>query len=193
MGLSLTLVAWLQVALARAVYAHPAALYPALKSFLAKAAGWQERCVGAESCSMAQHLLPLHTPYCPREQGGSCEGPLSDLSPRACWPHIVAQRRLCEGQSARGPEWGQLIPGWFCHPGPPVRGHQPCSTPPLGRVRCKEGCVWGMGRGQDGDTNCATTTTRRVAQTKWLQRSLLVLKQGEKKAFLGPELQNLVT
>lgn len=38
MGLLLTLLAWLQVALPRAVCAHPGALYPALKSFLAKAA-----------------------------------------------------------------------------------------------------------------------------------------------------------
>lgn len=60
-------------------------------------------------------------------------------------------------------------------------------------VCCKEGCVWGNEEGdKDGNTNCATTT-RMVAQTEWLQRSLLVLRQGEKKGFLGPELQNLVT
>lgn len=45
---------------------------------------------------------------------------------------------------------------------------------------------------KDGDTNCATTM-RMVAQTEWLQRSLLVLRQGGKKGFLGSELQSLVT
>lgn len=39
MDLPLTLVAWLQMALPRAVCAHPGALYPALKNSLAEAAG----------------------------------------------------------------------------------------------------------------------------------------------------------
>lgn len=67
------------------------------------------------------------------------------------------------------------------------------STLPLGRGALKEGCVWGeWGGNKDGDANCATTT-RMVAQTEWLQRSLLVLRQEEKKGFLGPELKNSMT
>lgn len=43
-------------------------------------------------------------------------------------------------------------------------------------------CVGNGEGGKDGDTNCATTT-RMVAQTKGLQRSLLVLRRGKRRDF----------
>lgn len=58
---------------------------------------------------------------------------------------------------------------------------------PLGRGMLERGArMWGMRRGgKDGE---------EVAQTEWLQSgSLLVLRWGEGKGFLGPKLQNLVT
>lgn len=139
---------------------------------------------------MAQHLLPLHTPSCPREQGGSCEGPSSDLSPRACWLHTVAQRHFYEGQFAHRPAHSRVaVSPMATQRGTSARVHMT-----LGKgCAAKRGVCVGNGEGdKDGGTNRATTT-RMVAQSEWLQRSLLVLRQGKKKGFLGPELQNLVT
>lgn len=70
MGLPLTLVAWLQEALPRAVCAHPGALYPALKSFLAKAAGWRVSCVGAEPCSHGPASPPTAHPLLSQRTSG---------------------------------------------------------------------------------------------------------------------------
>lgn len=44
-------------------------------------------------------------------------------------------------------------------------------------------CVGNGEGGKDGDTNCASTT-RMVAQTQWLQSSLL--RQEEKKGIFRP-------
>lgn len=75
--------------------------------------------------------------------------------------------RVAQGCSVRG----------ICHP-PHIR---------LGRGMLEGGVhAWGMGRGsEDRD---------EVAQTERLQSgNLLVLRREERKGFVGPELQNLVT
>lgn len=138
--------------------------------------------------AMAQRLLPLHTPSCPREQGGPVRVPGVTSG-----PEHVGSTPWHKGASVRaslhtGQRGEQLIPGQLCHPGHPARdiGHAPHH--PWEGVRCKEGRVCGeWAGGRDGDINCATTM-RMVEQTDRLQRSLLVRRQAEKKGFLGPEL-----
>lgn len=143
---------------------------------------------GSSLAAMAQHLPPLHTPSCPREQGGSCEGPSGDLSPRACRLHTMAQRRFYEGQIAHGAAWGAAHSRAAVSPRATRRGTLAMVHTALGKgCAAKRGMCVGNGEGgKDGDTNCATTVGM-VAQTGWLQRSLLVLRQGQKKGFLGSE------
>lgn len=43
-------------------------------------------------------------------------------------------------------------------------------------------CVGNGEGGKGGDTNCATMT-RIVPQTKWLQRSFLIQRQGKRRDF----------
>lgn len=133
---------------------------------------------------MAQHLLPLHTPSCPREQGGSCEGPSGDLSPRACWLHTTAQRHFCEGQFAHGPAWGAAHSRTAVSPRATWRGTLAMAHATLGEgCAAKRGVCLGNGEGgKDGDTNC-TTTMRTVAQTEWLQRTLPCSEARGKEEF----------
>lgn len=78
---------------------------------------------------------PTHASSCPGEQGGSCEGPSGDLSPRASRLHAAAQRRFCEGQFVCGAAWG----GAACsrvaalRQGHSVRGISHPPRVPLGR------------------------------------------------------------
>lgn len=106
-----------------------------------------------EPCrSAAQwHLPPLHTPVRPGEQGGCCEGPSGDLSPRTSRLHAMAQRRFCAGRCG-----GCLSQGGCITRGCSERGteHPPCVS--LGQGTLQRGvCVGWMGRGtRVGNNGC---------------------------------------
>lgn len=176
MGLSLTLVAWLQVALARAVCAHPAALYPALKSFPAKAAGWWETCgsrVLQPWPSISSHCT---RPAVPENKGGPVRVP-----PVTSAPKHVGSTPWHKGASVRaslhvGQRGDSSFQGSSVTQGHPAGDISHAPHHPWEGCTAKRGVCGEWAGGQDGDTNCATTTTRMVAQTKWLQRSLLVLR-----------------
>lgn len=109
----------------------------------------------------------MHTPARPGEQGGCCEGPRGDLSPRASRLHAAAQRSFCACWFARGAAWGPLVPGWPWSPGDARRGASSILHACPWHWELWEGGVSTLGTGRGGEDG-----------EEWLQRGSLLVPGG---------------